>query len=315
MSAAPTAILRIGTRGSKLAMWQAHHVAQLLRAQWGQDLGVDIVEIATQGDLDKQSPLHTMGGKGVFVRAIEARLLAGEVDIAVHSMKDLPSQLPEGLEVACTPERADPRDALVCLTEEATLAKLPAGTRLGTGSLRRGALARRLNAGLEIVPIRGNVPTRLKKLDTGEVDAVLLAAAGLDRLGFGDRITQRLDPERFCPSAGQGILALQTRVGDQATRAMLSPIRNVDAQVEATLERAFLGHLGAGCNVPLGCHAKLLASDVVTASAVIIDPSGRPCFMASRVGHPSEAADIGVRLAETLLRLGAGAVLEADAAA
>ena len=306
----PTDRIRIGTRASALALWQAHHVEGLLRARWGAALQIDIVEMSTRGDVDKTSPLHTLGGKGVFVREIEERLAAADVDLAVHSMKDLPSQQPPGLTIASTPRRADPRDALVSAAPGATLATLPAGTRLGTGSLRRGALARRINPAVELVPIRGNVPTRLGKVGD-QVDAVLLAAAGLTRLDLAHRITEYLDPETFCPAACQGILALQTRIDDNDTRALLEPLTDGETAVATALERGFLARLGAGCNVPLGCHATLDGAETVRAHAVVVGASARPYFAAEVRGPTARAAELGRALAEELLALGAGEVLDA----
>jgi hydroxymethylbilane synthase len=305
----PRRHVRLGTRGSELARWQANHVAGLLRASWGSSLEVEIVVITTEGDRVQDRPLHELGGKGVFVRAIEEALLREEVDLAVHSMKDLPSRLPEGLVIACTPEREDARDVLVG-PPGLELATLPAGTRLGTGSLRRSALALRVNPGLRLVPLRGNVPTRVRKVDDGEVDAVLLAGAGLRRLGLHERVTEWIAPERMCPSACQGILALETRTSDVATRSLLAPLSHAATSLVATVERAFLQHLGAGCNVPLGCHATLPSADVLAARAVVVGPGGRPCFSATKVGKPGEAAALGVAVADVLLRLGAGRVLD-----
>lgn len=314
--------LRIGTRGSELALWQAHHVRDRLRATWGERLQVELTLITTDGDRIQDRPLNQVGGKGLFVNAIEERLAAGEVDLAVHSMKDLPGRLLAGLAVVCTPPREDPRDALVLgpalraalcpeghVPQDLSLSGLPAGTRLGTTSLRRGALARRLHPGLQISPLRGNVPTRLRKLDAGEHDAILLAAAGLVRLGLADRIDVRLDPEQFCPAACQGILALECREDDARTRALVAPLGDPAATTMASAERAFLARLDGGCQVPMGCHATL-EGDTLHVRGVIADPSGRPCFTATKVGPAESAAELGNALAELLLRLGGDAVLE-----
>lgn len=309
--------LILGTRGSDLALWQAGYVRQLLRQRWGDALSVEIEVIRTKGDKIQDRPLHEVGGKGLFVKEIEARLLDGSVDLAVHSMKDMPANMPPGLAIACTPEREDPRDALVgkAGVEDLVLAKLPAGTRLGTGSLRRAALVRRLNPKVTIVPIRGNVPTRVGLVDEGEVDCVLLAAAGLRRLGMADRISEAIDVERFCPSPCQGILGLQCRGDDERTKSLVSPMTHMETAYAAKAERAFLITLQAGCTVPMGCYAEVRAPDVMTVAGVIVDPTGRPCFMANKVGHPKDAAKLGKDLAETLLRLGAGRILEASEAA
>lgn len=315
--------LRIGTRASELALWQAHHVRDRLRAAWGERLGVEIVHITTEGDRIQDRPLNQIGGKGLFVNAIEERLAAGDVDLAVHSMKDLPGRLLPGLAVVCTPPREDPRDALVLAPDlretlcpgghvptDLSLASLPAGARLGTTSLRRGALARRLGPGLQILPLRGNVPTRLRKLDAGEYDAILLAAAGLVRLGLAARIDAALDPEQFCPAACQGILALECREGDERTRGLVAPLSDPRTAPLAAAERAFLARLDGGCQVPMGCFAERHGDDLHV-RGVIIHPAGHPCFTATRVGPESAADQLGTDLAELLLRLGADSVLSA----
>ncbi|PRP89993.1 Porphobilinogen deaminase [Enhygromyxa salina] len=307
--------LRLGTRASALALWQAKHVRDALLAHWGDALEVTLVKIVTKGDQILDRPLNQVGGKGLFVNAIEDQLLAGEIDLAVHSMKDLPGHPPEGLAIVCTPERADPRDALVG-PPGSTLAGAPAGTRLGTSSLRRGALARRINPGLEIVSIRGNVPTRIAKIEEGVVDLVLLAAAGLQRLGLDAQIVEYLDIEAMCPAAGQGILALETRAGDAAVHELLAPLEDPRTAIVAAAERAFLARLEGGCQVPMACHAQVVEGEGEGAASLhvrglVVDPSGAPLFDARKVGDPSDAAALGRGLAETLLRLGAGAIIEA----
>jgi hydroxymethylbilane synthase len=300
--------LRIGTRKSKLALWQAHFIKGALEQRWGADLKVELVEMVTEGDRILDRPLNEVGGKGLFTKGIEQKLIDGGVELAVHSMKDLPGNLPEGLELTCTPERADPRDAIVTGLSQA-LAKMPPGTRLGTSSLRRGALARRMNPGLQIISIRGNVPTRIKKADDGEVDAVLLAAAGLDRLGLSDRISERLDVERFCPAACQGILALEAREGDARVAALVAPLDHPETAIAAAAERAYLTRLEGGCQVPMGCYARLSGPELLSVRGVVADPTGRPILAATEAGHPSQAAQLGNSVAETLLRLGADRII------
>ncbi|MDC0669531.1 hydroxymethylbilane synthase [Nannocystis radixulma] len=315
--------LRIGTRASELALWQAHHIRDRLRAVWGDALAVELVHITTEGDRIQDRPLNQIGGKGLFVNAIEERLASGDVDLAVHSMKDLPGHLHPGLAIVCTPPREDARDALVLgaalrttlcpeghAPSDLSLQSLPAGATLGTTSLRRGALALRLNPGLQIRPLRGNVPTRLRKLDAGDYDAILLATAGLVRLGLADRIDARLDPEQFCPAACQGILALESRADDDRVRALVAPLNDERAATVAAAERSFLARLDGGCQVPMGCHAEL-RDELLHVRGVVTDPGGRPCFTAARVGPPTEAAELGTAVAELLLRLGADAVLAA----
>lgn len=318
--------LKIGTRGSELALWQANFIRERLRARWGEQLVVELVLITTDGDRIQDRPLNQIGGKGLFVNAIEEQLSAGAVDLAVHSMKDLPGRLAPGLAIVCTPPREDPRDALVlgptlrarfrieAERGELSLASLPAGTRVGTTSLRRAALTRRCNPGLEIRQLRGNVPTRLRKVQSEqEYDAILLAAAGLSRLGLAAEIDVRLDPETFCPAATQGILALECREDDERVRALVAPLSDADAATMATAERGFLARLDGGCQVPMGCHATLIggAEPTLQVRGVIADPAGRPVFSGSRTGKPEEAAQLGRELAELLLRLGADQVLDA----
>lgn len=293
----------IGTRGSDLALWQAHHVRDLLRARWGEALTVELTIIKTTGDAIQDRPLAEIGGKGLFVKAIEEQLLDARVDLAVHSMKDLPAFSPEGLAIAASPVREDPRDAVVG-PAGATLRSLPAGTRLGTGSLRRGALAKRINPDLEVVPIRGNVPTRVGKVDSGELDAVMLAAAGLTRLGMADRIAEYLDVDAFCPAPAQGILALQCREDDPRTRAIVSALGEPDAMVAAAAERGFVQRLGAGCTVPMGCHARIDGAHI-SLSGLVVHPSGHPCYSAQTEGPRQDAAELGAMVADAVLALGA----------
>lgn len=300
--------VRIGTRGSALALWQANHIRDALRDRH-EELDVEIEVISTQGDRVQDRPLHTIGGKGLFVREIEARLLDSTIDLAVHSMKDLPAQGPDGLLLACTPPREDSRDALIG-PAGATLATLPKGARLGTGSLRRGALAKRQNPGVEVVPIRGNVPTRVGRVDSGEVDAVLLAAAGLVRLGMDERIVEWLDPETFCPAPAQGILALQCREDDALMRERLVPLACPKTTVAAAAERGFLKQLEASCTVPLGCHTTFHGDEIVV-HGLIVDPSGEPCFEERRRGSADEADALGRALAKSLLAAGADKVMAA----
>jgi hydroxymethylbilane synthase len=298
--------VRIGTRGSELALWQAHHVeAELRRVH--PELQIELVIVKTRGDEIQDRALHEVGGKGLFVKAIEDRLLAGDVDLAVHSMKDMPALSPAALVVAATPPREDARDALVAAPGR-TLASLPAGTRLGTGSLRRGALARRIAPQVEVVPLRGNVPTRMGKLDRGDLDAVLLAAAGLRRLGLAERIVEPMDPDAFCPAPTQGILALQCRDDDVRTRELVEVLEDGETRTCATAERAVLVRLQAGCTVPVGAYA-VLERGRVRLRGLVIDPSGRPYFSAVEQGDASDAAAVGESVADALLAAGAGVVL------
>lgn len=308
-----TRLLRLGTRASALALWQANFIRDSLLSHWnraGQTrIEVELVKITTEGDRILDRPLNQVGGKGLFVNGIEDELLAKRIDLAVHSMKDLPGHVPEGLAIVCTPKRADARDALVG-PPGSKLAGLPAGTRLGTSSLRRGALAKRINPGLEIVSIRGNVPTRIGKIAERSVDAVLLAAAGLERLGLAEQIAEYLDTEQFCPAACQGILAIEARSDDAELVELLAPLEHGPTAIIAAAERGFLQRLEGGCQVPMACHAVLEGELRVVVRGLVIDPNGDPLFDARTAGHPREAAKLGRELAETLLGLGAGAVIE-----
>ena len=302
--------IRIGTRGSDLALWQSNHVKALLKERFGPRLDVELEIITTKGDQILDRPLHEVGGKGLFVKGIEAKLIEGTVDLAVHSMKDMPALGPEALVVGCTPSREDPRDALVG-GAGSTLAGLAPGTKVGTGSLRRGALVRRLNPSVEVVPIRGNVPTRVGMVDSGEVDAVILAAAGLRRLGLGGRIVEALDPDSFCPAPTQGILALQCRRDDERMRRLLAPLSDPLAIIAATVERAFLERLEAGCTVPVGCHATV-EGDRVAVHALVIAPAGDPCYETRDEAPVTQAQDLGTRVAELLLSRGADRIVARD---
>lgn len=303
--------VRIATRGSELALWQANHVRDRLCAAHA-GLEVELCIVTTEGDRIQDRPLHEIGGKGLFVKGIEERLLAGEAELAVHSMKDLPAAMVDALVVAATPERVDPRDALIGPAGVA-LADLPAGTRVGTGSLRRAALVAREHPGVVVAPLRGNVPTRLAKVERGELDAVILAAAGLVRLGLADRITEWIAPDRFCPAPTQGILALQCRADDDETRRLLAVLDHGPTATRATAERAFLRYLEAGCTVPMGCFAELQADGSLSVSGLVIGSGGRPYFAATKHGPVADAARLGADVAQTLLDMGAGAVLDAAA--
>jgi hydroxymethylbilane synthase len=300
--------LRIATRGSELALWQANFVKRELERHHG-GLAIELVIVRTQGDEIQDRPLHEIGGKGLFVKAIEERLLDRSCALAVHSMKDLPAELPSALVIAATPEREDPRDALVGPAGIA-FAELPAGTRLGTGSLRRAALAVRENPAVQLMPLRGNVPTRLRKVHSGELDAVILAAAGLRRLGLAAHITDMLATDRFCPSPTQGILALQCRDDDARTRELVAPLDHAETAVRAAAERGFLQRLQAGCSVPVGCYAELERGELVV-TGVVVGHRGRPFYKASKQGPAADAATLGHALAEVLLELGAAEILAA----
>jgi hydroxymethylbilane synthase len=248
--------LRIGSRGSQLALWQANHIASLLRAHHHT---VDIQIIKTTGDRLQEVTFAQVGSKGMFTKEIEEALAAGAIDLAVHSLKDLPTELPEPFVLAATPARVDPRDAFVSVTYP-NLAALPQGAKVGTSSQRRRAQLKALRPDIESVEFRGNVDTRLRKLAEGQVDAALLAAAGLDRLEKTDWVRERLDPASFCPAAGQGSLGIETRKDDSGTIAALAFLDDEHTRFAVTAERAALAALGGGCQVPIGVHSRLYAA-------------------------------------------------------
>src|ERR1035438_3232571 len=244
--------LRIGSRGSQLALWQANHIAALLR---GQGHTVEIEIIKTTGDRLQEVTFAQVGSKGMFTKEIEEALAEGRVDLAVHSLKDLPTELPEPFFLAATPKRVDPRDVFVSVKYE-NLAALPEGARVGTSSQRRRAQLKALRPDIEAVEFRGNVDTRLRKLGEGQVDAILLAAAGLDRLKKTEWVRERLEPTQFCPAAGQGALGIETRRDDRATIAAVAFLDDAATRFAVTAERAALAALGGGCQVPIGIHCR-----------------------------------------------------------
>jgi hydroxymethylbilane synthase len=262
----------IGTRGSRLALAQTRLVLDALRATHPA-ARFEVREIATQGDRDAK-PLSEIGGQGVFTKAIEDALLRGEIDIAVHSMKDLPPRLAEGLAIAAVPKRGDPRDALVARDGRA-LAGLPPGARIGTGSARRAVQLKLLRADIECVDIRGNVDTRIRKLDAGQYDAIVVAKAGLDRLDLAHRATQVFSIGEMTPSPGQGALAVQTRALEPARRSLLAALDHEATRAAVEAERAFLEAFGAGCNLPVGAHASEEDGNLVMRSVVWNERAGR----------------------------------------
>ena len=289
----------IASRGSQLALWQARWVAAQLSAA-GQECRIEIIK--TTGDKITDVPLAKVGTKGLFTKEIEEALLDGRAHLAVHSLKDLPTELPEGLVLAAIPEREDPRDAMV----GRTLANLPLGAKVGTSSLRRAAQLRQLRPDLQVESIRGNLDTRLRKLDEGQYDAILLAAAGLKRLGWGDRIAEILSPEQMCPAVGQGALAIEARAGFEGV-AMLD---HADTRTAVLAERGVLGALGGGCQVPIGAYATV-SEGRVHLLAIVAAPDGTQVIRAEAEGPCAEASLIGASLAAELLTRGARQILEA----
>jgi hydroxymethylbilane synthase len=293
--------LTIGTRGSQLAMTQAQAIADRLAVTSGRE--VKLVPISTQGDRDQASPLESLGGQGVFVAALREAVLTGEVDLAVHSLKDLPTAPHPGLLLAAIPLRADPRDAVVA-RDGLTLGELPAGSRVGTGSPRRVAQINALGLGLDVLPIRGNVDTRLGKVVSGEYDAVVVALAGLVRLGRADEATELLDPIQILPAPGQGALACECRADDDATAQILAVLDDPDTRSAVTAERSLLATMEAGCTAPIGALAEVVSGDggdELWLRGVVADISGTPIVRLSATGSPHDPAGVGERLAAELL--------------
>lgn len=294
--------VRIGSRGSLLALWQAHHVRDRLAALGHE---VEVKVITTTGDRLQDRRLESVGGKGAFLKEIEEAMLAGEIDLAVHSLKDVPTALPEGLGLVAVLERADPRDAWIA-RGGASLDAIPRGARVGTTSLRRRAqlLARRPDLAVE--DLRGNVDTRLRKLKEGAFDAILLAMAGLTRLGRTEEVTTPLDASEFLPAPGQGVIALECRRDDPATAAAVQPLHHEGTQRAVTAERGFLAALGGGCNVPLGAHAADEAG-ALRLCAFVSDGEGRRFLRCESRGADAQA--LGRAVADDLLGQGAAALL------
>ncbi|QTS86832.1 hydroxymethylbilane synthase [Ectopseudomonas khazarica] len=300
--------IRIATRKSALALWQAEYVKARLE-QVHPGLKVSLVPMVSRGDKLLDAPLAKIGGKGLFVKELETALLENEADIAVHSMKDVPMDFPAGLGLYCICEREDPRDAFVSNTY-ASLDALPAGSVVGTSSLRRQAqlLARRPD--LKIQFLRGNVNTRLAKLDAGEYDAIILAAAGLIRLGFEARIRSSLSAEDSLPAGGQGAVGIECRTADSDLHALLAPLHHPETALRVTAERALNKHLNGGCQVPIACYA-LLEGDQLWLRGLVGQPDGGLLLRAEERAASSDAEALGVRVAEALLAQGADAILKA----
>jgi hydroxymethylbilane synthase len=296
----------IGTRGSALALWQAREIARLLRAAHpGLETREEI--IVTAGDRAQTGPVMALGGKGVWVEEIEAALTARKIDVAVHSLKDVPAALAPGLAIVAIPPRADPRDALVSSTG-AGIGALPSGSRVGTSSLRRVCQLRAVRADLSIEVLRGNVDTRLRKIAEGVVHAGVLACAGLDRLGLGDRITERIDAGVMLPAIGQGALAIEARADDQRVVALCRALADPAAEVTIAAERALLARLGVGCRTPVAGHATL-AGDELTVRGLVGRPDASEMIRETVSGPPAKAAALGLALAERLLSRGADRIL------
>lgn len=297
--------LRIGSRGSKLALWQAEHIRDRLARERGAD--AEIIVIKTSGDNFQSAPVAEIGGKGIFIKEIEDALLDGRVDIAVHSMKDVPTETPRGLCFPAITKREDPRDCLVSRRGE-TLDNLPHGARIGTSSLRRQSQLRHFRHDLQVIELRGNVDTRLRKLAAGEFDAIVVAKAGLDRLGFSDKITEVIAQEIILSAVGQGALAIETLERDESLRETVAPFDDGETRAAVTAERALLAELEGGCQVPLGAWGRI-ENDALRLGARVLAADGSECIERSAAGPPVNADEIGRRLARELLDAGADRLL------
>jgi hydroxymethylbilane synthase len=294
-------VLRIGTRGSPLALVQANQVRERLIAAHQLDPhAVSLAIIRTSGDMILDRPLAEAGGKGLFTKEIEQALLDGSVDLAVHSAKDLPTILPQGLAISAFLTREDPRDALIA-RGTGGLDALPRGARLGTASLRRQALARRVRSDLKVLPLRGNVETRLRKLHDGAVDAIILAMAGLKRLGLAKASFVVLDVDMFLPAVGQGAIAIETRADDVRTRDLLAAVNDETTMTAVAAERAFLAVLEGSCRTPIGGHA-VIEGDIVNFRGMVLRPDGSEAYETTRRGATHEAAVLGADAASELKR-------------
>ncbi len=302
-----TQTIRIATRKSPLALWQAEFVRDSLLAL-NPELKVELVKMVTQGDKILDTPLAKVGGKGLFVKELEVGMLNGDADIAVHSMKDVPVEFPEGLHLAVICEREDPRDAFVSNTYKC-IEDLPQGAKVGTSSLRRTCQIRTWRPDLEILDLRGNVNTRLRKLDEGEYDAIILACAGLKRLEFSDRITEHLAPGFSLPAIGQGAVGIECRIDDPAINALIAPLNHKTTAIRVLAERAMNNRLEGGCQVPIGGYAEL-DGDTLLLRGLVGRPDGSEMVCGEIAGRADEAEYLGTTLADDLLARGAREILQ-----
>ncbi len=300
--------LIIGTRGSKLARTQTQWVADQLKKSHAR-LSVEIKVIQTAGDRDQTAPLAAIGGKGLFTQELDQQLLDGEIDCAVHSMKDLPTELPEAIAILAVPKREQPHDALIS-RENVRFLELPPGATVGTGSVRRLAQLLRIRGDLKYEDIRGNVDTRIKKLGQGLYDAVILAAAGLRRLGLDDQITELFAPNIVLPAVGQGALAVTGREDDKTTRTVVRAITDLNARRAVLAERALLSELGGGCHVPIAAHGQVKGRELHL-EGLVVAPDGKTSVRDRITGPAKDAEALGTQLGQRLLQLGAGPILEA----
>ncbi len=299
--------LRIGTRGSQLALWQANFIKSSIDDLFP-ELEVEIITIRTTGDRITDRPLSMVGGKGLFVKEIESALLNKEIDLAVHSMKDMPGELPQGLVIGAIPERENPFDVMIS-KDNKLLADYPAGARIGTSSLRRGSQLKAFRADLEIVSIRGNLDTRIKKLKSGEYDAIVLAAAGLIRLGQADEITQYLDETLMVPAVGQGALCIETRENDVDIAPVMAKLDHDPTRTCVIGERAFLKQIEGSCHIPVACFGEV-KNDQVMLTALVASEDGQEVIKEQIVAHVDTIEDHGRKLANQLLEKGGKKILE-----
>jgi len=299
--------IRIGTRGSPLALWQAEWIKSQLQDLYG-DLSVELVRIKTTGDKIQDAPLAKIGGKGLFIKEIEEALIREDIDIAVHSMKDMPVKLPAGLCLAAITEREDPRDALIS-RNNVKLADLPEGAKVGTGSLRRQTQLKNCRPDLNIVPMRGNIDTRIKKLESEGLDAIILAAAGLRRMGWQEKISETVDPAVLLPAIGQGAVGIETRHHDTDITQFIVALDHEVTHTAVDAERAFLEVLEGGCQVPIGAYATIDGGEL-TLHGLVGSLDGTVIHK-SEIQGPAQRADaLGRNLAEELLKMGAGKILK-----
>lgn len=302
-----TSNLIIGTRGSQLALWQSNWVKSEIERRFpGTTVSLEIIK--TKGDKIIDVPLAKVGGKGLFVKEIEDALLEKRVDLAVHSMKDMPAEIPDGLCIGAIPERENPLDVLIS-KNNLKLQELPERARIGTSSLRRMSQISAIRPDLEIVSLRGNLDTRIKKLESGEFDAIILAAAGVRRLGLSEKITQYLDPDLMLPASGQGALCIETRTDDPKTSDIVKALNHDTTATAVIAERAFLHRLEGGCQVPIAAHARV-SGDTISMEGLVSDIRGETVFKSAISGKSSEAAELGKKLAEALLEKGAKKILD-----
>jgi len=300
--------IRIATRKSPLALWQANEVSRQLQ-MYHPDLSVELVTMTTQGDKILDTPLAKIGGKGLFVKELEVGMLEGIADIAVHSMKDVPMAFPEGLHLSVVMEREDPTDAFVSNTVK-SLKDLPLNAKVGTCSLRRQTQLKEARPDIEILDLRGNVNSRLGKLDNGDYDAIILASAGLIRLGFEDRIAHSISTDDSLPAIGQGAVGIECRSDDEKINALLAPLNHKNTAIRVSAERAQNTRLNGGCQVPIGGFAELLDNNQMRLRGLIGFPDGSKIFRSEKQGSQDDAEALGVAVAEDLLSQGGGEVLK-----